>query len=124
MTAAAPPRCYTSPFTSEDQQRIREELAYLLSTTHFTGSKRYPAFLKWTVDKTLAGDIADLKERTIGVELFGKSPDYDTSNDTIVRFTGGRSSKTTLPGLPPSGKGHYRSHRASCRVVSSRVPAP
>ena len=93
MTAAAPPRCYTSPFTSEDQQRVREELAYLLSTTHFTGSKRYPAFLKWTVDKTLAGDIADLKERTIGVELFGKSPDYDTSNDTIVRFTAGEVRK-------------------------------
>ena len=77
----------------QDQLQIREELAYLLTTPQFTGSKRYPAFLKWIVETTLAGKSSDLKERTIGVELFGKSPDYDTSNDTIVRFTAGEVRK-------------------------------
>ena len=77
----------------QDQIHIREELAYLLATPQFTGSKRYPAFLKWVVETALAGRGSDLKERTIGVELFGKSPDYDTSNDTIVRFTAGEVRK-------------------------------
>jgi hypothetical protein len=31
--------------------------------------------------------MADLKERTIGVELFGRSPAYDTGEDAIVRVT-------------------------------------
>jgi hypothetical protein len=93
MTVLDTPRCCIAPFTVEDQLHIREELAYLLDTPHFTGSKRYPAFLKWVVERTLAGKTSDLKERTIGVELFGKNPDYDTSNDTIVRFTAGEVRK-------------------------------
>lgn len=83
---------------------IREELAYLLSTPHFTGSKRYPAFLKWVVERTLTGQASDLKERTIGVELFGKSPDYDTSNDTIVRFTAGEVRKRLFLAYLQSGR--------------------
>src|ERR1700735_24811 len=93
MTTLDTPRCSVAPFTADDQAKIREELAYLLGTSHFTGSKRYPAFLKWVVEATLAGRSSDLKERTIGVELFGKRPDYDTSSDTIVRFTAGEVRK-------------------------------
>lgn len=100
-------RYCVAPFKSADQLQIHEELAYLLSTPQFTGSKRYPAFLKWVVEQTLAGNASDLKERTIGVELFGKSPDYDTSNDTIVRFTAGEVRKRLVlayhqPGRHPS----------------------
>jgi hypothetical protein len=93
MTVLDTSRSSVDLFIVENQLQIREELAYLLSTSHFTGSKRYPAFLKWIVERTLAGQTSDLKERTIGVELFGKSPDYDTSNDTIVRFTAGEVRK-------------------------------
>ena len=93
MNVLDTPRCRVDPSAVEDHLHIREELAYLLSTPHFTSSKRYPAFLKWVVEKTLAGKTSDLKERTVGVELFGKSPDYDTANDTIVRFTAGEVRK-------------------------------
>src|ERR1019366_8610359 len=34
---------------------------------------------------TLAGDTSSLKERTLGIEVFGRAPDYDTSQDPIVR---------------------------------------
>ncbi len=37
------------------------------------------------VERAQAGDLDVLKERSIGVELFGRSPDYDTGKDSIVR---------------------------------------
>ena len=43
--------------------------------------------------ETLAGNSADLKERTLGVEVFGRPPDYDTNADPVVRFTAGEVRK-------------------------------
>jgi hypothetical protein len=37
------------------------------------------------VEHALAGEIDDLRERMIGVEMFGRRVDYDTSNDAVVR---------------------------------------
>jgi hypothetical protein len=34
---------------------------------------------------TLAGDVESLKERSLGIEVFGRPPDYDTSQDPVVR---------------------------------------
>jgi hypothetical protein len=43
--------------------------------------------LKFVVSEALVGQIDQLKERTIGIEVFGRDPDYDTTNDPIVRVT-------------------------------------
>ncbi len=53
----------------------------------FRASKRYPALLRFLIDRTLAGRADELKERTIGVAVFNRSPDYDTAVDHIVRST-------------------------------------
>jgi len=37
------------------------------------------------VERTLEGKLQDLKERSIGIEVFGRIPDYDTSIDPTVR---------------------------------------
>ncbi|MBT9331536.1 hypothetical protein [Paracidobacterium acidisoli] len=39
------------------------------------------------MDKTLAGELDELKERMIGMQLFGRDPSYDTGEDAIVRVT-------------------------------------
>ena len=39
------------------------------------------------MEQTLAGDADDIKERTLGIEIFGKDADYDTAADPIVRVT-------------------------------------
>jgi hypothetical protein len=39
------------------------------------------------VDQCIAGRAESLKERTIGIEVFGRQPYYDTSTDAIVRVT-------------------------------------
>jgi len=42
-------------------------------------------FFRFVVASTLKGEAMHLKETTIGVAVFGRSPDYDPKADTIVR---------------------------------------
>ncbi len=66
---------------------MRKQLERLLQSSHFRNSRRYPALLRFIVEEALAGRGLLLKERTLGVEVFGRAPDYDTSSDPIVRVT-------------------------------------
>jgi hypothetical protein len=76
-----------SPATGSppDAEAIRAQLNRLLAHPLFTNSKRYPVLLAYTVEQTLLGNGGDLKERTIGVEAFGRNPDYDVNLDPVVR---------------------------------------
>jgi len=75
------------------QDELLEELERLVKSSHFRNSKRYPAVLKFIVSETLEGRGSLLKERTIGVEVFGRPADYDTNADPIVRITVGEVRK-------------------------------
>jgi len=66
---------------------VREQLNRLLAHPLFTNSKRYPVLLAYTVEQALLGNACDLKERTIGVEAFGREPNYDVNLDPVVRTT-------------------------------------
>src|SRR6202042_401358 len=66
---------------------VRDELDRLLASHFFNHSRRFPNFLRFVVEHTLAGDIEKIKERTLGIEIFGRDADYDTSSDPIVRVT-------------------------------------
>ncbi len=66
---------------------VRRQLDRLLGDPHFIHSRRFPDFLRFVVQHTLAGRTEMLKERTLGIEVFGKEADYDTSADPIVRVT-------------------------------------
>ncbi len=66
---------------------VRNQLNRLLAHPLFTHSKRYPVLLEYIVEQTLLGHGADLKERTIGIEAFGREPEYDVNFDPIVRIS-------------------------------------
>ena len=66
---------------------VREQLRRLLAHPLFTNSKRYPVLLAYTVEQALDGNASELKERTIGVEAFGREPSYDVNLDPVVRIT-------------------------------------
>lgn len=66
---------------------VRDQLKRLLAHRLFANSKRYPVFLAYTVEQTLLGNASELKERTIGVEAFGREPTYDVNLDPVVRTT-------------------------------------
>jgi len=72
---------------------VRAALERVLATPLFTHSKRYPALLRHVVALTLDGRSAELKERTIGTEVFGRTPSYDTNQDPVVRTTAGEVRK-------------------------------
>lgn len=65
--------------------RAHETLARILSSPGFRNSKQCQAFLRYVVEHSLADADERLKERNIGVDVFGRAPDYDTGEDPIVR---------------------------------------
>lgn len=75
---------------------IREQLERLLAHPLFSNSKRYPVLLAYTVEQTLKGSGAELKERSIGIEVFGRSPTYDANADPVVRITAGEVRKRLI----------------------------
>ncbi len=66
-------------------ERIREQLDLLVRDHAFCSSKRSVAFLRYVVEQTLNGSADQIKERTIGVEVFERVPSYDTNLDHVVR---------------------------------------
>ncbi len=70
-----------------DSAAVSAQLERVLSSELFQHSKRYPKFLRYVVEQTLKGESAHLKERTLGVAVFSRSPEYDTSADPVVRNT-------------------------------------
>ncbi|NYF53626.1 hypothetical protein [Tunturiibacter gelidoferens] len=93
MIAVEPSRTKWTPLTEEDRNAVLAELETVLSSSHFCNSKRYPAFLRYVVQQTLNGNGDQIKERTLGIEVFGRTPDYDTNADTVVRYTAGEVRK-------------------------------
>ena len=72
-------------FSAKQADAVRSALESVISSPAFTGSKRCQDFLRLVVERRLAGDLDSLRERQIGVEMFGRPVDYDTSNDAVVR---------------------------------------
>src|SRR5579883_435558 len=66
---------------------IRKELLQILSSSAFRGSRRSQKFLEYVVESVLESQSERLKERTIGIELFGRDAAYDTGDDAVVRVT-------------------------------------
>jgi len=70
--------------SAEQADTVRRALELVISSDAFAGSKRCQDFLRLVVEHALAGELDALSERIIGVEMFGRPADYDTSNDAIV----------------------------------------
>jgi hypothetical protein len=74
------------PKTESEKQLVRSQLEKIVSDGRFAASKRYPHLLRYIVEQTLAKTEDNLKERTLGVEVFHRPPDYDTNLDPVVRL--------------------------------------
>src|SRR5258708_7254258 len=70
-----------------DAAVLREHLREVLESPAFRGSRRCQQFLQHIVEKAISSHYDELKERILGVELFGRSSVYDTGEDAIVRVT-------------------------------------
>jgi hypothetical protein len=65
--------------------RSRELLERVAASDSFQKSKRLRDLLLYLGERSLQDPLCTLREQEIGVEVFGRPPDYDTSHDTLVR---------------------------------------
>jgi hypothetical protein len=72
---------------------IREELDRVLLSPEFRTSKRSQDFLRYVVEHAVDGQTDALKERTIGIDVFGRSTNYDPGEDATVRVKAGEVRK-------------------------------
>lgn len=73
----------SAPSTSRPAAAVLAELDRILRSPFFRSSLRSQEFLRHIV---LNADMpSELKERTIGIAVFGRAADYDTGADAIVR---------------------------------------
>jgi hypothetical protein len=94
--------------TEHDAGLLRQHVKEIIAGPAFKGSQRSGQFLTYIVEKAIAGHFESLKERVIGVELFGRSPSYDTGDDAIVRVTASDVRRRLLQ--------HYGQHGTSSQL--------
>jgi hypothetical protein len=93
-------------YTEEQKTSIQLQLDRLLENSHFSHSKRFPSFLRFIIQEELEGRGDQLKERTLGIEVFGRDPGYDTTSDPIVRVTAAEIRKRIAQYYQESGHVH------------------
>ena len=111
VVASEMPPTLGHPPTEDERRRIRQHLDDLLTDPLFNNSKRLPAFLRYVVQEALEGNTheAQIKERTLGIAVFGRSADYDTNADPVVRMTAGEVRKKLA-------QYYYANHDAAIQI--------
>ena len=71
-------------------EAVLDELEAVLSSRHFRSAPRLSGFLRFVVERTLAGGSDGLKEYTIATEALGRPQSFDPRMDTLVRVSAGR----------------------------------
>ncbi|HEX3875409.1 MAG TPA: hypothetical protein VHW24_00390 [Bryobacteraceae bacterium] len=104
QTPATRPTVGASGARPSDDQ-VREELTRILASSEFRSSKRSQDFLRFVVEHALHGNADILKERTIGIEVFGRPTSYDPSDDATVRVKAGEVRKRL--GIYYTGQGAH-----------------
>jgi hypothetical protein len=111
-------------FCEADREAILEQLERILASAAFRNSKRYSKLLQHVVNRALDGHPEDLKERTIGVDVFGRAPDYDTNTDHVVRSVAGEVRRRLAQYYMESGhEGEIRIELLpGCYIPQFRLP--
>jgi hypothetical protein len=86
-------RCINRGVSSTSQQEKREArkdeieqaVKRVLTGHSFRSSAQCQSLLRYIVEHSLSRQDEMLRERVIGIKVFGRAPDYDAGNDPIVR---------------------------------------
>ncbi len=105
---------------SPPPEQIREQLERLLASEAFQRASSLGDFLRFITEKAIEGREDEVKESTIGVEVFHRRTDFDGRTDNVVRvqahrlrrrlleyYSGEGTNDTILIEIP---KGHYIPH--------------
>ena len=78
------------PSTNIPDEKLQNLLERILNSKSFEGVDRLKRFLRFIVAETSAGRGDQLKEFTVGEQVFDKGADFDPRCDPIVRVQAGR----------------------------------
>jgi hypothetical protein len=101
--------------TSVSAVRLDVELQEILRSAPFSSSRQCQNLLRYLVEKSGQGGEESLKERVIGVEVFGRSPNYNTGDDPIVRARVGEVRKRLAQ--------YYLSEESSQAKIKIAIPS-
>jgi TolB-like protein/Tfp pilus assembly protein PilF len=73
------------PQAAPSSEAIREELDKILSSQTFRSAEGQRNFLRYAVEQAVLGRGDQLKEYSVGTEVFGRGESFDPRLDTIVR---------------------------------------
>ena len=73
------------PPETPDNRAVLQQFAKIMEGALFARSEQLSRFLRFLLERHLAGRDLELKESVIGVEVFGRSPEYNPRLDPIVR---------------------------------------
>ena len=73
--------------TPDQRVAILKQVDSMLVHQAFKNSKRCTALLRYLVEQAIDNPSVHIKERTLGIEVFGRDASYDTALDPIVRMT-------------------------------------
>ena len=83
----------TAHFGPAHSAAVLQALEDVCASRVFSHSERMIRFLRFVVERKLAGQQQDIREFVIGMEVFDRDPSYDPKIDTIVRVEARRLRK-------------------------------
>src|SRR5271167_600624 len=69
------------------------QIQRILESRTFRNTEVLKRLLDYLARQALENPAGELKEYTVGIEAFGKSPDYEPQNDSSVRVQAGKLRK-------------------------------
>jgi hypothetical protein len=98
---------------------VRDQLARVVNSPSFVSSVRLCRFLTHIVNRTIDGDIDSLKEFSIAMEVFDRTPKYDPNIDAIVRVEARRLRADQSWRYEPERSHAWSHRRKECGTVRS-----
>ena len=98
MTIAGP-----TPVNFEQE---RAELEAVLGSAPFVRAPKLALLLSYLCERLFAGETSQIKEYSIGVEVFRRGPGFDQDSDSIVRVEANRLRKRLADYYLAEGAGH------------------
>jgi hypothetical protein len=91
---------------SSDLEAQRAELQTVLHSEQFTRAPMLAHLLSYLCEKLFAGEARQIKEYTVGVEVFHRESSYDQNSDSIVRVEANRLRKRLAEYYAGEGASH------------------
>jgi len=97
------PSLITEPVSWEAE---RSELQTVLQSQLFTRSPALTHLLSYLCEKTFAGESTQIKEYSVGLDVFDRSDSFDQDTDSIVRVQANRLRKRLREYYASEGADH------------------